>query len=189
MHGTLCDFLSDIVQNSFEAGARSVTVTIEESEREIRFTVVDDGKGMTEEVLKRVQDPFYTDGEKHRKRKVGLGIPFLVQTVESVGGDFSIVSEPQVGTTIAFSFRLDHIDCPPLGDLPSTLMGIMGFSGDCNLVVQRFLTGPAGSDSYRVERRELMEILGDLTTSGTLNLLLGYLRSQETGLDDVRNHA
>jgi hypothetical protein len=41
---------------------------------------------MTPAILKKIQDPFFTDGTKHIKRKVGLGIPFLMQAVSLSGG-------------------------------------------------------------------------------------------------------
>ncbi len=189
MHETLCDFLSDIVQNSIEAKARKIVITITEDERKMAFIVQDDGIGMTQEVLQKVQDPFYTDGVKHKKRKVGLGIPFLVQTIESVGGDYSLTSKPGVGTNIAFSFVLDHMDCPPVGDLPATLMGLLGYPGDHEIVVQRYLKSQLGSDEYRAERKELLEVLGNLSDSGSLNLLREFLQSQETALDKIRYQA
>jgi hypothetical protein len=189
MHGTLCDFLSDIVQNSIEADAKRIVVTIAECKDTMVFSVQDDGKGMTGEVLRKAQDPFYTDGVKHKRRKVGLGIPFLIQTVESVGGGFSLSSTPGCGTRLEFSFNLGHIDCPPLGNLPATLMGIFGYPGDQEVVVQRTLQTSAGGDSYQVSKTEMLEVLGNLSQSGSLNLLREYLQSQETALDELRNHA
>jgi hypothetical protein len=189
MHGTLCDFLSDIVQNSIEAEAKRIVITITENKRTMAFSVEDDGKGMTEEVLRKAQDPFFTDGVKHKKRKVGLGIPFLMQTVESVGGSFSLSSTLGSGTRIEFSFSLEHIDCPPLGSLPSTLMAIFGYPGDHEVVFERSLETTTGSDNYQVGRTEMLEVLGDLSRSGSLNLLREYLQSQETALDELRNHA
>jgi hypothetical protein len=42
---------------------------------------------MTAEELQRALDPFHTDGIKHPHRKVGLGLPFLVQTAEHAAVD------------------------------------------------------------------------------------------------------
>ena len=189
MHGTLCDFLSDIVQNSIEADAQRIVITITENQDTMAFSVEDDGKGMTGEILRKAQDPFYTDGVKHKRRKVGLGIPFLMQTVESVGGGFSLSSTPGRGTRLEFSFALGHIDCPPLGNLPATLMAVFGYPGEHEVVVQRSLETTAGGDSYQVRRTEMLEVLGEISHSGSLNLLREYLQSQETALDELRNHA
>lgn len=50
---------------------------------------------MDEETLKKVKDPFFTDGEKHKERKVGLGIPFLIQA-EAAGGNLTFQSDPEM---------------------------------------------------------------------------------------------
>ncbi|MFA6785071.1 MAG: sensor histidine kinase, partial [Sphaerochaeta sp.] len=103
MHVFICDFLLDIVQNSFEAESRRVELSLEETDTRLVCQVRDNGKGMDEAVKNRVLDPFYTDGIKHVKRKVGLGLPFLIQACEACNGDFSLESELGVGTTISFS--------------------------------------------------------------------------------------
>jgi len=92
MHFTLCDMFSDLTQNAVEAGARTITVELDQSPARIGFRVKDDGKGMTAEELQKASDPFYTDGIKHPGRKIGLGIPFLIQTADSTGGTWLISS-------------------------------------------------------------------------------------------------
>jgi len=190
MHGTLCDFLSDIVQNSIEADAKRIVVTIAERKDTMAFSVQDDGKGMTGEVLRKAQDPFYTDGVKHKRRKVGLGIPFLIQTVESVGGSFSLQLRHPVAGLGWSSVSTSGISTVPRSETwPATLMGVFGYPGDQEVVVQRTLETSAGGDSYQVSKTEMLEVLGDLSQSGSLNLLREYLQSQETALDELRNHA
>ncbi|MGL4368765.1 MAG: ATP-binding protein, partial [Spirochaetota bacterium] len=76
MHHSVCDFLLDIVQNSIEAGSGVITVDLVEKKGILSVCVGDDGKGMDAETLSRVCDPFCTDGVKHEKRSIGLGLPF-----------------------------------------------------------------------------------------------------------------
>jgi hypothetical protein len=189
MHASLCDFLSDIYQNAVESGADSIGVEIDESDGNIAFMVKDNGKGMDEEVLKRVTDPFYTDGVKHIKRSVGLGLPFLVQAVESVEGTFSLESCPGEGTVVDFSFPLDHIDCPPKGNMVSTLVSMIAFPGEYDLRVCRRLKVGERHDWYTVDRVELKELLGSFESIGALQLLRTYLQSQEAALDEIRNRS
>ncbi len=186
MHVFLCDFLLDIVQNSLEAGSKTVSILIDEDQRMLRFTVADDGKGMSKAVQAKVLDPFYTDGIKHAKRKVGLGIPFLVQSVDGAGGEFSLESAEGVGTTVRFSFDLYNVDTPPFGDLPSTLVAIFGHPSSCEIIVKRTLSTSLGSEGWEASRSELLEALGDLNTSGSLVLLSQFLQSQEDELDPIR---
>ena len=83
MHATLADMIADTAQNSIEAGATNVEVSVTEAEGRILVDIRDNGKGMDEATLKRVFDPFYTEPGKHDKRKVGLGLPLLKQICEA----------------------------------------------------------------------------------------------------------
>lgn len=189
MHASLCDFLSDIVQNAIESGADLIRVSIRERDDAIAFVVADNGKGMSEEVRRKVSDPFYTDGIKHKRRKVGLGIPFLIQSVEAVAGDFSLESEEGKGTTVTYRFPLGHIDCPPVGNLVSALVAMISFPGDYQMIVTRDLVLGDVQDGYEIDRQDLLELLGDFSASGNLQLLQTYVQSQETALDEIRNRA
>lgn len=187
MHASICDFLLDIVQNSIEAAATLVEVSIKEDRKSIAFIVKDNGKGMSEETLKKVTDPFYTDGVKHAHRKIGLGLPFLIQAIEAVDGEFSITSQVGVGTIVSFRFLLDTIDCPPMGDLVATMVAFLTF-GDENhqLVVKRELALEKQKESYEIDRLELLDLLGAFTTVGNLKLLKSFIESQEAALNEIR---
>jgi hypothetical protein len=182
MHIFICDFLLDIVQNSFEAGSTDVVLDIEETDTRLQFLVRDNGKGMDKELQKRVLDPFYTNGVKHVKRKVGLGLPFLIQAVEAGGGNFSLTSEVGKGTDVAFGFDLGNIDTPPLGDLPSTLRLLMSHPLADGFCAKRSLSTAKGTGGYEVSKSELEDVLGPLTQCGALTLLLEFLQSQEDDL-------
>jgi hypothetical protein len=155
---------------------------LDQDERSFTMTITDNGKGMDEAELVRAQDPFYTDGVKHRHRKVGLGLPFVIQTTRMTQGWFQISSRKGEGTTVEARFNLEHWDTPPVGDLPATLGQLMALGGGHEATVVRRLTGPKGSGSYEVKRSELLEALGDLEDLQSLTLLREYFRSQETEL-------
>jgi len=148
------------------------------------MTVTDDGKGMDEAELVRAQDPFYTDGVKHRHRKVGLGLPFVIQTIRMTQGRFQISSRKGEGTVVSASFNLEHWDTPPLGDLPATLGPLMALSGDYEATVVRRLTGKRGTGSWEAKRSELLEVLGNLEDLQSLTLLREYFRDAETNLTE-----
>lgn len=119
----------DLLQNAAEAGANQVELTVTADTRQNLLTicVADNGKGISEEMLEKVADPFVTT---RTSRKVGLGLALLKAAAESCGGDLAISSRLGVGTKVTASFRLDHIDLPPLGDIAGTIMAFMaGRSG------------------------------------------------------------
>ncbi|AEJ20872.1 sensor histidine kinase [Gracilinema caldarium] len=179
MHFTVSDLVLDIVQNAAEAQSNIVTVILEESDTQFRFTVQDDGKGMTSEELQKALDPFHTDGIKHPHRKVGLGLPFLVQTAEQCGGGWDITSQKGQGTMVSAWFDLDNVDTPPLGDIPGLIRMILLLSGPKEFVVRRSLQRGGCVANYEVRKTELLDVLGDLEEAGSQVLLDQYLRSLE----------
>ncbi|MBQ6594401.1 MAG: sensor histidine kinase [Clostridia bacterium] len=115
--------LLDIVQNSIKAGASRVDIAFDLADSGLlTMTVRDDGCGMTPEFVRNVKSPFVTT---RTTRKVGLGIPLLMQNAMQSGGGVDIESEVGRGTTITATFHTDSIDCLPLGDLASTMATIV----------------------------------------------------------------
>lgn len=119
--------LMDIMQNSIRAEASLVEVGIiaEKSKDLLEMYIKDNGKGMTEEIMGKVTDPFHTS---RTTRKVGLGIPLFKDAAEMAGGQLTIQSMPGEGTTVTATFQIDNIDRKPLGDIPDTMaMSIMSY--------------------------------------------------------------
>lgn len=178
MHATLADVIADTAQNSIEAGASKVEVTVAEADGRISVDILDNGKGMDESVLKRAFDPFYTEPGKHEKRKVGLGLPLLKQICESCGGGVSLESEKGKGTRLSYFFDAKNIDLPPMGDLADTMVTLFNYPGDFDLV----FTHGKGAEEYSISRNELSEAVGGLETLDGISLAKEFLRSQEESL-------
>ena len=181
MHESVCDFVLDVVQNSIEAKARTVELDLVEADGRISVRVADDGHGMSGEERTRALDPFRSAGGKHRERAVGLGLPFLVQAVRAVDGDFSLESRKGEGTTLRFTLPAGHLDTPPLGDVPSLFRSVLAFDGAYELRIRRRREARAGvtGTEYEVSRSELREAAGDLSRASALILVGRYLESLE----------
>ncbi len=152
---TLSDHLLDIGQNAVHAAAKQIRLTIRESPAVFRFTIIDDGKGMDASTLNNIFDPFYTTRD-HKIRKVGLGLPFLRDAAEHTGGSLAIQSKPGEGTTVDVTFRLDHIDCQPVGDLGGVLFSLITYSPQTDWIIDRMW----GETSYSIDTCALKPILG-----------------------------
>lgn len=178
MHATLCDLMTDIVQNAVEADATEVKLDFHETAEWIEFEVRDNGKGMNRETQAKATDPFYSDGRKHAHRRVGLGLPFLFQTAEAAGGEASVESQEGKGTIIRFRAQAQHVDLPPIGDFAGTAVMMLTLlqNGEMKIVRSR------NKDSYTLSRRELEDVIGDLNNADSLILLRDYVHSQETHL-------
>ena len=66
------------------------------------FTVKDNGKGMTDDQLAHVCEPFYrTDKSRNRKNGgTGLGLALCKQIADAHGATLAFESEPNIGTTV-----------------------------------------------------------------------------------------
>lgn len=116
--------LLDIVYNSIRAKATVIKIFFKDSikDDEIVMRVEDNGTGMDEETVEKVQDPFYTT---RTTRDVGLGIPLLKEGALSCDGSFLLESQVHVGTKIEAKYVKSHLDTPPIGDIAETLMTLI----------------------------------------------------------------
>jgi anti-sigma regulatory factor (Ser/Thr protein kinase) len=146
----------DALENSLEAGATIIELTIEEdmAADRLSITVRDNGRGMSAAQLNRIYDPFFTT---RSTRHVGLGIPLFKAAAERCNGDVSIASRQGGGTTLCAHFQHSHIDRAPLGDTTGMLLAII-LAGSCDVhYVHRVDTEEFGFDTGEM-RAELGEI-------------------------------
>ena len=147
----------DLAQNSITAGATLVTVSIVIDDNGwLTFTLTDDGKGMSPELLRQVTSPFATT---RTTRKVGLGIPMMMDNAQRTGGDLKIESEVGVGTTLIVTMDTRNIDCLPLGDIAGTMLSLML----TNPLAPEFrFEGKTPQGECAFDTREVRAVLGDL---------------------------
>lgn len=147
----------DIAQNSIVAGASFIKIIVDENLREdvLTITIEDNGKGMSENELAMVTNPFFTS---RTTRKVGLGIPMFKASAEGCEGSFIINSEKGTGTYVEAKFKHSHIDRVPLGNMPDTMVVLV--SSDINI---DFIYKHIKNDKeYVLDTIEIKEVLGDV---------------------------
>lgn len=125
----------DIAENSISAGADQVKISVSERSYDDRLeiSIEDNGKGMDEETVSRITDPFITS---RTTRKVGLGLPFLKAAAEACDGKFAIQSAVGLGTSVQATFKHSHIDRMPLGDISGTLQTLIIGTPEVNWVFE-----------------------------------------------------
>lgn len=130
----------DIVENSINAAASHICILIDETydNRYFLLEIVDNGKGVPEEMIDRVTDPFVTT---RTTRKVGLGISMLKVAAERCNGYLDITSTPGKGTTLCAVFERDHIDRAPLGDMEATLTTLIFGYTDIDFTYHHIMPG------------------------------------------------
>ena len=157
--------ITDIASNSVRAGATDIELAIEEKKNKITITIIDNGCGMDKETLDRMTNPFYTS---RTTRKVGLGIPFLIQSAEQTGGSVTFKSEPEKGTEVRATFIATHIDCPPWGDLSGTVA--MLITGNPKINIRFFYQSK--EIEYAISSEAIEEVLDGMPLSHPKVMLL-----------------
>ena len=148
----------DVAKNSVKAGASLIEISLNTDEKGIlTLSIIDNGCGMSEEILLGVIDPFYTT---RTTRKVGMGLPLLKMAAEQTGGTLSISSSDksgESGTRLVATFDTNSIDCMPLGDIVSTVCILIAGSPDIDF---EFIDKRPNGEVV-LNTAELRAVLGD----------------------------
>jgi signal transduction histidine kinase len=117
--------LSNLISNAVEAldNRGEVKVSIISKSRHAYITIQDNGRGIPEEMLKRLGSRGFTFGKKDGN---GLGVWHAKSMIESWGGDFDVKSELYRGTTVTI--------CLPLAEKPSWFADKISLSSSNNVV-------------------------------------------------------
>lgn len=147
----------DLIQNSLSAGASLIEIDISESVRsdQLSITIKDNGKGMSEDVLAKATDPFYTS---RTTRKVGFGLSLFKQAANKCGGDLEIISSPSTGTIVKAEMEYSHVDRQPLGDIA----GVLSLMVSSNPEIRFIYVHRTDHGNYRLDSLELNNELGDV---------------------------
>lgn len=103
--------LSNLLNNSVEAGAKKVHIKIQrlEAKKEYKIQLYDDGKGIPVNILEQIRNGVsITFGKKNGS---GLGLFYAKKYFEDEYGTFNVVSALNIGTEIDFNISVvDIID-------------------------------------------------------------------------------
>ncbi len=170
----------DITYNSIKAKASRIDIRVSErfSTNLVEIVIKDNGCGMDEAFLAQVTDPFVTT---RTTRKVGLGIPLFKQSAEDTDGQFKISSKVGEGTTVYASFRLDHLDRAPIGDMASTMISLIQANDQVRFVYDH----STDQGSFVLDTDDLHEQLGDVPLSepAVLNWIGDFIKEN---LDEIQ---
>lgn len=165
---TISDHIIDICENAVRSNASVCELNIIENNEDFIFIIKDYGKGIKEEDLEKILDPFYTT-KKERKKKFGVGLPFLKFSSELTGGSFKIESKINEGTTVTVVFKKNHIDCQPIGNLASAIFTIIYMNEKVEWHIRRFFI----EECYEINTNELKLEYNDIFYS---NKFMKYLK-------------
>ncbi len=172
----------DIATNSVRANASEISIIVKEDFQNNQFTfdIIDNGKGIEAEMLEAIKNPFTTS---RQLRNVGLGIPLLNDNCQLCDGYLEIESKVGEGTSLKSMMVLDHIDRPPMGDIASTITGLITSNEAINIKYEHWIN----DTSFDVTTNELKEALDGVAL--TEISVMQWLRSfVEENIDELKNN-
>ncbi|WP_417427733.1 sensor histidine kinase [Kiloniella sp.] len=108
----LTNLLSNAVKFTRRGGRVSVEGQYDTKNGAVLMVIRDNGIGMSPEELALALSPYgqVLEAQTHTHiRGTGLGLPVSKRSIEALGGDFSITSEPGLGTAITLRFPPDLV--------------------------------------------------------------------------------
>jgi anti-sigma regulatory factor (Ser/Thr protein kinase) len=150
----------DVVENGITAGGNCIWIEVEEARQknQLKIVIRDNGSGMPVEKLQNINDPFITS---RTTRRVGLGLSLLAAATERCEGTLRVDSEPGKGTTIEATFRFNHIDRAPLGDMAATITTLIMGNPGIDFVYSHRIDGK----EFSLDTREIRTEMEDLSLS------------------------
>jgi len=97
MRGALMNLVLNAIAAMPDGG--TLSIAIDHSSDLLRLEIADTGRGIAEQDVKKVFEPFYTTKEQG----LGLGTPYAKKIIEQHGGTISLSSRLGEGTTISIA--------------------------------------------------------------------------------------
>lgn len=147
----------DIVENSIQADATLIKITIKEDDNNdlLLIKIIDNGRGISKEKINDVRDPFKTS---RKTRRVGLGLSLLEAATSRCEGQLTIKSREKICTSITATFKYSHIDRAPIGNMADSIMSIiMSLKDESHIAYKHYYN----SKKFCIDTREIKKILGE----------------------------
>lgn len=103
--------ISNLIDNSIESfdpnsAGKKVVISIRKTGSWVVLAIKDNGKGIPSEVLDRIGQYGFSHGKETNKSGSGLGVYHAKSYIESIGGNFTIISQVSEGTIVQISFKV-----------------------------------------------------------------------------------
>lgn len=99
--------LINLIDNAVKHSPKNslIIVKVYEENKDVIFEVIDNGTGISEEILPNIFDRFFTDGSKisDSRRGVGLGLAICKSIVEAHGGKIAAFNKKDNGAVFRFN--------------------------------------------------------------------------------------
>lgn len=105
----LSQVLKILINNAIEfsdSGKIQVKARLAADKKKVTLSVVDTGRGIHQDVIHRVFDPFVKDERQYPSKGPGLGLALAREIVEQMDGDITVKSRPGHGSTFSIDLKV-----------------------------------------------------------------------------------
>ena len=92
------NLIDNAIKYSKQQGTIWITIKVENNS--LKFSIKDEGIGISKEKLSKIYDKFYQCDEAHKKQGSGLGLSIVKRIIELLKGTILCESEEGIGTTM-----------------------------------------------------------------------------------------
>lgn len=100
----------NMAQNAFKAmpnGGKLIIKLRRTADKKVSIKIQDTGVGIPKDKIKRIFEPFYSDGRNSKHSGTGLGLTIVKSIVEKFHGEIEATSKEGKGTCFSLKFPLD----------------------------------------------------------------------------------
>ena len=100
---------SNLIGNAIKFGPKfgKVAISLKENEKEVIFSVSDEGEGVSDEAKKHIFDRFYQTDSSHKSEGNGLGLAIAKSFTELCGGALDVVVDGDLFKVILKFRKID----------------------------------------------------------------------------------
>ena len=107
LHHLWINLIGNAIKYSYEGG--TVEIHLKAAEENVTVSISDEGKGMNEEVKRRIFEKFYQGDRSRGTEGNGLGLSLVKKILEMENGTIEVVSAPEKGSCFTVTLPLRHI--------------------------------------------------------------------------------
>lgn len=105
----LSEAIGNVLTNAVEAMEVGgvLSIRLERVKKSVQLCVKDNGKGIPDDQLERVFEPFFST--KNRSSNFGLGLSYVYNVMRKSGGSVDVISRVNEGTAVIFHFAAKKV--------------------------------------------------------------------------------
>jgi len=103
----LGNVFTNAIQSMLAGNEIVVRTSFLKKENKISVACIDQGIGISKEILPHVFEPFFTTKQRGLRKNAGLGLSIVYSIIKSVKGEITISSSPKQGTTVRIFLPID----------------------------------------------------------------------------------